>query len=245
MQRKHRENSWGFAAFSGRRDLARSGLPGLRGENRRSHMSMRKSLAATVAVLVLGLATPALAQNGGNNGDSNINNFLRQSPDGMRPTTNGIPRIVDNREGQPVIQYQGARGPGVQDGGTPRIVDNREGQPVIRYGSGPDAGDTTDSSGQQALASRHGMRSDATPVMASRQVTPLLQKARASLRAGRNGAAVAALEEAETQLLNHGGDGNYQTVRSVSEARVAAQSGNRGAALRSLDMVMQQMASAN
>ncbi len=96
---------------------------------------MRYVLLAATALLA---ATPAMAQsNGGNNGDTNINAFVRQQP-GTPPVSNGIPVIVDNREGQPVIEYQGTPTRGFEDGGIPVIVGNREGQPVIRY---TDSGD--------------------------------------------------------------------------------------------------------
>ena len=73
-------------------------------------MTFRTTLAAAAALIALG-AAPAFAQSGGAGGDSNINNFVRQSPNGMQPQSNGVPRIVDNREGQPVISYDGSTGP--------------------------------------------------------------------------------------------------------------------------------------
>jgi hypothetical protein len=199
-------------------------------------MIMKTTLAAA-ALLAIGAANPVLAQNG----DSNINNFVRQSPQGMVPTTNGTPVITGNREGQPVIEYRGPRGPGVQDGGVPRIVDNREGQPVIRYGAGPEAGDTTNSSGQQAAAAANGRnlrggmgRSGA----ASNAVAPLLQSARASLQRGRYGSAATTLEQAETRLLN---SGDEQGARAISQARAAANKGDRNTAMQSLNQAMQQL----
>ncbi|MFC7552862.1 hypothetical protein ACFQU7_12295 [Pseudoroseomonas wenyumeiae] len=132
---------------------------------------------------------------------------MRQSPDGMAPTSNGTPRIIDNRDGQPVIQYSGPRGAGVQDGGTPRIIDNRDGQPVISYG-GQVPGDTnsTNSSAMQEAASqnraRPGMRgtpaANASNAAVASQVRPLLNNARTSLQRGRYAAAASSLEQAET-----------------------------------------------
>lgn len=209
-------------------------------------MSIRNALTAAVAMLAVGAAVPAMAQqggsNGGNGGDTNIEHFMRQSPDGMAPTSNGTPRIIDNREGQPVIQYSGPRGPGVQDGGTPRIIDNRDGQPVISYG-GHVPGDTnsTDSSAMQEAASqnraRPGMRgtpaANAAVSANSAQIGPLLNSARASLQRGRYGAAAATLEQAETRMLNSGID--RAEMRPVSDARAAAQRGDRSGALRALN----------
>ena len=57
-------------------------------------MTFRTTLAAAAALIALG-AAPAFAQSGGAGGDSNINNFVRQSPNGMQPQSNGIPTIVD------------------------------------------------------------------------------------------------------------------------------------------------------
>ncbi|RKK02009.1 hypothetical protein EBE87_12290 [Pseudoroseomonas wenyumeiae] len=219
-------------------------------------MSIRNALTAAVAVLAIGAAAPALAQgtgsgsgSGGNGsagaGDTNIENFVRQSPDGMAPTSNGTPRIIDNRDGQPVIQYSGPRGAGVQDGGTPRIIDNRDGQPVISYG-GQVPGDTssTDSSAMQEAASqnraRPGMRgtpaANASNAAVASQVRPLLNSARTSLQRGRYAAAASSLEQAETHMLNSGVD--RADMRPISEARVAAQRGDRNSALQLLDSVM-------
>jgi hypothetical protein len=212
-------------------------------------MSIRNTLTAAVAILAIGAAAPVMAQGTGGSssgaGDTNIENFLRQSPDGMVPTTNGTPRIIDNRDNQPVIQYSGPRGPGVQDGGTPRIIDNRDGQPVISYG-GQVPGDTnsTNSSAMQEAASqnraRPGMRgtpaANAANAASASQVRPLLSSARTSLQRGRYAAAASSLEQAETRMLNSGAD--RADLRPISEARAAAQRGDRGSALRSLDSAM-------
>ncbi|MBC9178776.1 hypothetical protein [Pseudoroseomonas ludipueritiae] len=208
-------------------------------------MSIRNTLTAAVAILAIGAAAPVMAQGTGGSssgaGDTNIENFMRQSPDGMVPTTNGTPRIIDNRDNQPVIQYSGPRGPGMQDGGVPRIIDNRDGQPVISYG-GQVPGDNNSSAMQEAASqnrARPGMRgtpaANAANASAASQVGPLLNSARASLQRGRYAAAVTSLEQAETRLLNSGAD--RSELRPISEARVAAQRGDRASALQSLNSV--------
>jgi hypothetical protein len=213
-------------------------------------MSIKKSLFTAAALLALG-AAPAMAQGsggagGGSNGDVNINQFLRQSPDGMVPTSNGVPRIVDNREGQPVIRYSGPAGPGVQEGGTPRIVDNRDGNPVISYGNSV-PGDVTGNVDQQVAASQNGLPANmqgrrgngmGQPAIASSRVTPLLSSARTSLQRGRYAAAASTLERAETQMLNSGAES--ADIRSISEARAAAHRGDRNSAMQSLNSAMQQ-----
>lgn len=206
-------------------------------------MAIRTSLAAAAAMLAIGVAAPAMAQSSSGAGDTNIENFVRQSPDGMRPTSNGVPRIIDNRDGQPVIQYSGPRGPGVQEGGTPRIIDNRDGQPVISYGNEV-PGDVTGSTAQQQAASQNGARGGmmagrrgGNASMASAPVTPLLNSARTSLQRGRYAAAASTLEQAETRMLNSGAEG--ADIRSISEARAAAHRGDRASAMRSLNSAMQ------
>jgi hypothetical protein len=211
-------------------------------------MSIRNALTAAAAVLAIGAAAPAMAQSGGGSsgaGDTNIENFVRQSPKGMAPTTNGTPRIIDNRNGQPVIEYSGPRGPGVQDGGTPRIIDNRDGQPVISYG-GEVPGDSNSSAMQEAASqnrARPGMRgtpaANAANSAVASQVGPLLSSARASLQRGRYAAAATSLEQAETRLLNSGVD--RADMRDISEARAAAYRGDRNRAMQSLNSAMQQM----
>lgn len=212
-------------------------------------MSIKNTLTAAVAVLAIGAAAPALAQGAGSSGgsssgagDTNIENFVRQSPDGMVPTTNGTPRIIDNRDNQPVIQYSGPRGPGLQDGGTPRIIDNRDGQPVISY-DGKVPGDSNSSAMQEAASqnrARPGMRgtpaANASNAAAASQVGPLLNSARTSLQRGRYAAAAATLEQAETRMLNSGADRN--DLRPISEARAAAQRGDRNSAMQSLNSAM-------
>jgi len=199
-------------------------------------MTFRTTLAAAAALIALG-AAPAFAQGGGNGGDTNINNFVRQSPNGMQPQSNGIPTIVDNRDGQPVIQYRGAnpRAAGVEDGGVPRIVDNREGQPVITYdgSTGPVRGARPPRSRQMAGA------------QAQMPMGPMLGRARTAIQRGQFGAASASLEAAETRLLNqHGGAADNATLRSISEARAASNRRDRAGALRSLDAATQSMGGA-
>jgi hypothetical protein len=206
-------------------------------------MSIRTKLTAAAAVLAFGVAVPAMAQSSAGAGDTNIENFERQSPDAMVPTSNGIPRIIDNRDGNPVIQYSGPRGPGLQDGGTPRIIDNRDGQPVISY-DGKVAGDSASSAMQEAASqnrARPGMRgtpaANAANAASASQVGPLLSSARTSLQRGRYAAAAGSLEQAETQMLNSGAD--RADLRPISEARAAAQRGDRAGAMRSLNSAMQ------
>lgn len=212
-------------------------------------MSIRTTLTAAVAAMAIGAAVPAMAQGtsgSGNSsagsGDTNIENFVRQSPDAMVPTTNGTPHIIDNRDSQPVVRYSGPRGPGMQDGGTPRIIDNRDGQPVISYdGQVPGDTNSTNSSAMQEAASqnraRPGMRgtptANAANAAVASQVGPLLSSARTSLQRGRYAAAAATLEQAETRMLNSGTD--RSELRPVSEARAAAQRGDRASALQSLN----------
>jgi thioredoxin-like negative regulator of GroEL len=198
-------------------------------------MSLRTTLAAAAALLAIG-AAPAFAQSGGAGGDSNINNFVRQSPNGMQPQSNGIPTIVDNRDGQPVIQYRGAqpRAEGVEDGRVPRIVDNREGQPVISYGA-----DQTLNPVRGARPSRAARQAAANAPMAS---APLLGRARTALQRGQFAAAAANLEAVETRMLNEqGGPGQNATLRSVSEARAAAARRDRAGAIRALDAASSSM----
>lgn len=195
-------------------------------------MTLRNTLAAAAALLALG-AAPAFAQDGGAGGDSNINNFVRQSPNGMQPQSNGVPTIVGNREGQPVIQYRGAqpRAEGVEDGRVPRIVDNREGQPVIQYGAGGGP--------VQGARPPRGARMAANQPMAT---APMLGRARAALQRGQFGAASASLEAVETRMLNeHGGATDNATLRSISEARAAANRRDRAGAMRALDAASAQM----
>jgi hypothetical protein len=197
-------------------------------------MTFRTTLAAAAALIALG-AAPAFAQSGGAGGDSNINNFVRQSPNGMQPQSNGIPTIVDNRDGQPVIQYRGAnpRAGGVEDGGVPRIVDNREGQPVISYDG---------STGPVRGARQQRGRQVAGTTQAQMPMGPMLGRARTAIQRGQFGAASASLEAAETRLLNqHGGAADNATLRSISEARAASNRRDRAGALRSLDAATQSM----
>ena len=183
-------------------------------------MSIRNALTAAVAVLAVGAATPVLAQGTGGSagaGDTNIENFVRQSPEGMVPTSNGTPRIIDNRDGQPVISY-GGQVPG-------------------------DTNSTNSSAMQEAASqnlARPGMRgtpaANASNAAVASQVRPLLNSARTSLQRGRYGAAASSLEQAETRMLNSGAD--RADLRPISEARAAAQRGDRNSALQSLNSVM-------
>jgi hypothetical protein len=198
-------------------------------------MSLRTSLAAAAALMVLG-AAPVFAQGSGSGGDSNINNFVRQSPHGMQPQSNGTPVIVDNRDGQPVIQYRGAQSgaEGVEDGRVPRIVDNREGQPVISYGA--------DSEVNPVRGAQPSRAARAAASQAPMATAPLLNRARTALQRGQFAAASANLEAVETRLLNeHGGAADNATLRSVSEARAAAGRRDRAGAMRALDAASSQM----
>ncbi|MBO1073386.1 hypothetical protein IAI58_06645 [Roseomonas marmotae] len=228
---------------------------------------MKNALAAAAAVLAVGVASPAFAQGGANSGsggDTNIENFERQSPHAP-PTNNGIPQIIDNRDGSPVIRYRGPQGPGMQEGGIPRIVDNRGGDPVISYGGQPVPGDTNDSSGMQTgvtgarnpgmqggAMNQRGMQGGAMQNGAmqngamqssmgfSAQVQPLLSRARTALQRGQYSTAASTLERAETEMLNSGVQGTDQTLRMVSEARSAAYKRDRSSALQALNSAMQQ-----
>ncbi|MBO1078904.1 hypothetical protein [Roseomonas haemaphysalidis] len=202
-------------------------------------MSLRTTLAAAAALIALG-AAPAFAQDGGAGGDSNINNFVRQSPNGMQPQSNGVPVIVDNRDGQPVIRYRGAqpRAEGVEDGRVPRIVDNREGQPVISYGA-----DRALNPVRGARPSRAARQAAARAPMAT---APVLNRARAELQRGQFAAAAANLEVVETRMLNQsGGAGDNAALRSVSEARAAASRRDRAGAMRALDAASSHMSRAS
>lgn len=205
-------------------------------------MSVRNSLMAAAALLALTAAAPAYAQNS-SSGDTNIENFVRQQP-GTPPVSNGIPKIVGNRDGQPVIEYQGAR-PGVggmQDGRVPRIVDNRDGgDPQIRYGNGGPPP-------RAAMRGRSSRMADAMPADTGSPayIGMLLNRAQSSIQQGRYGAASATLEEAETRLLNSradGTNGHSATLQAVSEARAAANKRDRSGAMQSLGSARQAMRS--
>lgn len=210
-------------------------------------MRTRHMLLAAAAMMTL-TATPLLAQNAGQgNGDTNIQNFVNQSPH-QAPTTNGTPEILGNRDGQPVVRYEGDRGPGLQDGRTPRIVGNRDGQPVIQYGSGapnpPPRGHGTGSNihggaagtaaGMPASGSATTMRDPSV----SASIAPMVTRARAALQRGNYAAASTALEQAETALLNARADGttgHAEALKSVSDARAAAARRDRSGAMQALN----------
>lgn len=205
-------------------------------------MPSRNTFMATVALLALA-ASPVLAQGqgSGSGGDQNINNFVRESPQGMAPQSNGIPTIVGNRDGQPVIQYQGAQPGqgGVQDGRVPNIVGNRDGEPVIRYGSAPTAAEGGTGRGPGMPAGPMAVTAPLDPAV-SAKIGPMLTSARAALRRGSFGAAANSLEQAETSLLNarsDGTNGHAQALSNITAARAAANRRDRNGALQALDHV--------
>jgi hypothetical protein len=199
-------------------------------------MSTRKTLL-TAAALVTLTVSPVLAQSSGSGGDQNINNFVRQSPEGMTPQSNGIPTIVGNRDGQPVIRYEGARPGqgGVEDGRVPSIVGNRDGEPVIRYGNAPTPAEGAAPGRPPATGA--SPRAPLDPAVAAK-VTPALTRARAALQRGNYGAASVSLEQAETSILNARSDGttgHAEALSSISAARAAANRRDRRGALQALD----------
>jgi hypothetical protein len=205
-------------------------------------MPSRNAFLATMAVMTLA-ASPVLAQGqSGSGGDSNINNFVRESPQGMAPQSNGIPTIVGNRDGQPVIRYEGAQPGegGVQDGRVPSIVGNQDGQPVIRYGNSPTAAEG--GTGRPAAGRPPAAAAPRAPMdpSVSAKIGPMLTSARAALRRGSFGAAAVSLEQAETSLLNarsDGTNGHAEALTSISAARAAANRRDRNGALQALDSV--------
>jgi hypothetical protein len=98
------------------------------------------------SLLLAGISGTAMAENG----DSNIEQFMASQPHAAA-ISNGVPVIVDNREGQPVVEYYGVRSNQSFAAGIPVIVDNQEGQPVIRYERG--------NQGQSAIADAQNGRS--------------------------------------------------------------------------------------
>jgi hypothetical protein len=212
-------------------------------------MSLRTSLMAAAALVAVAAATPAFAQSGGGNGgDSNIDNFVRQSPKGMAPTSNGVPTIVDNRDGQPVIEYRGARRGvgGVEDGRIPRVVDNRGGSAEIRYGAGGRPPAQAPGARRPMRTANAGSRTRAEVADAGSpaHIGRLLGQAQSSIQQGRYGAASATLEEAETRLLNaraDGTNGNDGALRAIGEARTASNKRDRRGATDALGTAMQQM----
>jgi hypothetical protein len=202
-------------------------------------MSTRKALL-TAAALVTLTVSPVLAQSSGSGGDQNINNFVRQSPEGMTPQSNGIPTIVGNRDGQPVIRYEGARPGqgGVEDGRIPSIVGNRDGEPVIRYGNAPTPAEGGPAGRPPVTAASPRAQMDPS---VSAKVGPMLTRARAALQRGNYGAASASLEQAETSLLNarsDGTNGHAEALSSISAARAAANRRDRRGAMQALDGAM-------
>jgi hypothetical protein len=86
------------------------------------------------AALLASFSGMAMAEGG----DTNIEQFMASQPHGPG-ISNGIPVIVDNQDGQPVIAYRGATSQG-WGAGIATIVDNQDGQPVIRYEQGSNGG---------------------------------------------------------------------------------------------------------
>ncbi|MBC9207237.1 hypothetical protein IBL26_10355 [Roseomonas aerophila] len=207
-------------------------------------MLKRKALLAAAALMTL-TVSPVLAQGSGSGGDQNINNFVRQSPEGMQPQSNGVPTIVGNRDGQPVIRYEGARPgqPGVEDGRVPNIVGNRDGEPVIRYGNAPTPAEGAASAQRPPMAGSAMGGSARAPMdpAVSAKVGPALTRARAALQRGNYGAAAVSLEQAETSLLNARSDGttgHAEALSSISAARAAANRRDRRGAMQALDGAM-------
>jgi len=204
-------------------------------------MPTRKALLAAAALMTL-TVSPVLAQGSGSGGDQNINNFVRQSPEGMQPQSNGVPTIVGNRDGQPVIRYEGARPgqPGVEDGRVPNIVGNRDGEPVIRYGNAPTPAEGAATTQRPPAAASTAARAPLDPAV-SAKVAPALTRARAALQRGNYGAAAVSLEQAETSILNARSDGttgHAEALSSISAARAAANRRDRRGAMQALDGAM-------
>lgn len=204
-------------------------------------MPTRKALLAAAALMTL-TVSPVLAQGSGSGGDQNINNFVRQSPEGMQPQSNGVPTIVGNRDGQPVIRYEGARPgqSGVEDGRVPNIVGNRDGEPVIRYGNAPSPSEGAPNAQRPPAAAGTAARAPMDPAV-SAKVGPALTRARAALQRGNYGAAAVSLEEAETSILNARSDGttgHAEALSSISAARAAANRRDRRGAMQALDGAM-------
>jgi hypothetical protein len=80
------------------------------------------------ALLISGLSGAAMAANG----DTNIEAFMAQQPHSDEVVSQGLPRIVGNQDGSPVIRYSG-EATGNLSAGYPVIVGNQDGQPVILY----------------------------------------------------------------------------------------------------------------
>lgn len=206
-------------------------------------MKLRDSVLGASAVLMSLAAIPAFAQGqgGGSGGDTNIDAFVRSQPHGA-PVSNGIPVIVGNRGGEPVIQYRGAEPGqgGLEDGRIPQFSGSRGGDPNITYGGPSPAASATAPAGQagQAAQPRPARPAARTPTGNEANIVATVQRARAALNRGNFGTASSLLEQAETAILNaraEGSTGHAEILQSVSEARAASNRRDRAGALRALD----------
>jgi hypothetical protein len=79
------------------------------------------------AILVAGFSGAAFASNG----DASIDALMARQPH-SEAVSQGIPTVIGNQDGSPVIRYQG-QAVGNLSAGVPVIVGNDGGEPVIVY----------------------------------------------------------------------------------------------------------------